>query len=117
MDGLSGQQATVAKALLEYGYIDREYALINLKIRSLSEIIRRLRLKGWPIETNEDNPERLYTLTRSLKQDSRVITSAINQAIALGKYQLALNGAKTLLKRIERGIVKEAEGVTEGCPQ
>lgn len=105
---LSGQQAKVAKALLAYGYIDKEYALLNLKIRSLPEIVRRLRLKGWPIETNEANPSRLYTLRRSLKQDARLITTGINQAISLQQYELALNGARTLIKRIERGLLDEA---------
>lgn len=101
LNGLTGQQRAVAKALLEHGYLDKEYALLNLKIRSVSEIVSRLRRKGWPIETNVDRPERLYTLSRSVRQDVRLITSAITQAVDVGNLDAAINGAETLKTRLK----------------
>lgn len=100
--GLSGQQRVVAKALLDYGYIDKEYALVKLKIRSLPEIVRRLRAKGWPIKTNDETPSRLYTLSRNVKKDARLLTTAVNAALSAGQVDAALAGAKSLVKRIEQ---------------
>jgi hypothetical protein len=108
LENLRGQQRQVAEALLAYGYLDKEFALLNLKIRSLGEIVRRLRLKGWPILTNENAPQILYTLSRDVKKDVRLITTAINAALNLGNLRAAHEGAKSLSLRLQKEIEGKA---------
>lgn len=108
LERLTGQQRQVAEALLGYGYLDKEFALNVLKIRSLNEIVRRLRLKGWPINTHKNHPSRLYTLTRSLRKDAHLMTTAINAALALGNLSAAHEGAKSLEKRLRKEIEGKA---------
>lgn len=109
VDNLKGQQRDVALALLSFGYLSKEYALNNLKVRALPEIIRRLRLKGWPIDTQEAQPTRLYTLRRDLAHDCGVIASGLSVALKLHRFDEALVGAESLVRRL-----REAPEVKRG---
>lgn len=99
--GLKGQQLAVAEALLEHGYLDNHYALNVLNIKNVYEVVSRLRNKGWNIDTNEDQPNRLYTLRRDIKQDVRLITTGLNQSLQQEDFKAALAAAVSIQKRLQ----------------